>query len=139
MFTPTRETVRRFFVDAWSKRKQGAPVSALEIIAADIIVLHPEVQPLLSGTDAIERNWPTTDGNPFLHLSLHLALAEQLQIDQPAGICAVLEALTRQLGERHAALHTALEALNETLWQAQQTSAPPDGAAYLARIRRHLR
>ena len=41
---------------------------------------------------SLDRDWAPKGGetNPFLHLSLHLAVAEQLAIDQPAGIVAAV-------------------------------------------------
>jgi hypothetical protein len=69
--------------------------------------------------------------NPFLHLSLHLAVAEQLAIDQPPGIRAQFERLRAAKGSEHAALHAVLECLGEVIWQSQRTNAPPDGALYL--------
>ena len=71
------------------------------------------------------------ESNPFLHMSLHLALEEQISIDQPPGIAGRFESLLRKHGNRHDALHEALECLAETVWRAQRDNAPPDAAAYL--------
>lgn len=138
MFNPSRDQARRFLIDAWRKRVEGLPATPLEMLAADIVALHPEYHSLLADPTALERDWTPEDGviNPFLHLSLHLAVEEQLSIDQPRGIRAALESRLRKHGERHAALHDLLECLGETLWQAQREKSPPDGAAYLDCIRR---
>ena len=64
-------------------------------------------------------------------MSLHLALEEQLSIDQPPGIRAALDDLLERWGDRHEALHQALECLGETVWRAQRERAAPDAAAYL--------
>lgn len=139
MFTPSREQVRRFLADAWQKRRAGQPASALEVMAADIAELHPEYHDLLSGDEAaLGRDWTPEHGeaNPFLHLSLHLAVEEQLSIDQPPGIRAIFEQLAARRGDRHAALHVILECLGETVWRASQDQAPPDGNAYLDCLRR---
>ena len=69
--------------------------------------------------------------NPFLHLSLHLAVAEQLSIDQPAGIRAHFERLRTTRGDEHAALHAVIECLGETLWQAQRQNTSPDPHIYM--------
>jgi hypothetical protein len=69
-------------------------------------------------------------------LSLHLAVAEQLSIDQPPGIRARYEKLAQRTGE-HEALHIVLECLGETLWQAQRLASAPDQEAYLACLDRH--
>lgn len=139
LFNPTRDQVRQFFLEAWYKRRQGQPLAPLETMAADLIGMHPEYHALLDdGDKAREREWSAADGelNPFLHLALHLALEEQLQIDQPPGIRALLAGLDKRRGDRHAALHEAIECLGETVWQAQQNGGAPDAAAYLDCVRR---
>jgi len=137
MFNPSRDQARRFLIDAWKKRTENLPATPLETIAADIVALHPEYHALMT-EDALTRDWTPEDGatNPFLHLSLHLAIAEQLSIDQPPGIRAAFETRLSRHGERHAALHDILECLGETLWRAQRDRAPLDAAAYLECIRR---
>lgn len=139
MFAPSRDQARRFLIDAWRKRQQALPATPLETLAADLVALHPEYHALLeAGEEALARDWTPEDGatNPFLHLSLHLAIEEQLSIDQPPGIRAIFETLCARHGARHAALHDILECLGETLWRAQRDRQPPDGAAYLDCIRR---
>ncbi len=139
MFNPSRDQARQFLIDAWKKRIESLPATPLETIAADIVALHPEYHVLLeSGADALARDWTPEDGsmNPFLHLSMHLAIEEQLSIDQPPGIRAVFESRRSQSGDQHAALHDILECLGETLWRAQRDRAPLDGAAYLDCVRR---
>lgn len=141
MFNPTRDQSRRFFIDAWRKQQQGLPISPLEHIAADLVRMHPEYHALLDGGDEVlAREWKPEDGesNPFLHLSLHLAIEEQLSIDQPPGLRAIFETLQARHGQRHPALHDILECLGETVWRAQRDQAPPDGAAYLECLRRRI-
>ena len=75
------------------------------------------------------------DVNPFLHLSLHLAVAEQLAIDQPPGIRAEFDRIRTATGDEHAALHAVLECLGEVLWTAQRHGTPPDAALYLDCLR----
>ena len=72
--------------------------------------------------------------NPFLHLSLHLAIAEQISIDQPKGIKAAYFAL-RQKMEVHDAEHLIMECLGEAIWRSQRDKAPMDGEAYLECVR----
>jgi hypothetical protein len=101
------------------------------------VLEHPEYHPLLVAPDAMTRVFPPEDGqiNPFLHMSLHLAVEEQLSIDQPPGIRIAFETL-RKLRGRHNAMHDVLECLGETMFRALRDKAPPDGAAYLDSIRR---
>ncbi len=137
MFNPSREQARTFLAESWRKRRDRLPATPLEIIAGDIVALHPEYHALLEAKDpSLQREWSpdTGDTNPFLHLSLHLAIEEQLSIDQPPGIAAVFNRLLAQQGERHKALHVVLDCLAETLWRSQRDQAPLDGAGYLERL-----
>ncbi|MBI3525379.1 MAG: DUF1841 family protein [Betaproteobacteria bacterium] len=139
MFNPSREQARAFFIEAWRKRCARLPLTPLETIAADLAEIHPEYHPLLQqGDAALAREWTPEQGetNPFLHLSLHLAIEEQLSIDQPPGLRTAFANLLAQHGERHAVLHVILECLAETIWQAQRNQSAPDGAAYLECIKR---
>ncbi|MDR2837872.1 MAG: DUF1841 family protein [Azonexus sp.] len=138
MFNPSREEVRRFFCDVWRKHGQRLPLAGAEIAAADLIARHPEYHALLADeASALNQEWTPEGGqmNPFLHLSLHLAIHEQLSIDQPPGIRAASERLSQRM-ERHAAEHILLEALAETIWQAQRNGGPLDAAAYVEAVRR---
>lgn len=135
MFDPTRDQVRQFFFETWRKYRAGLPVSGLETLGLDIVLLHPEYHGLLSKDENKARNF-SDEGNPFLHLSLHLALEEQLSIDQPPGVRAGFERLLARKGDRHEALHEAIECLAETLWRSQKDKAPPDAGLYLECLKR---
>lgn len=141
MFNPSREQVRRFFSETWRKYRAGAPLEGLESMALESILLHPEYHGMLENPeDQVERDYAPENGqfNPFLHLSLHLAIAEQLSIDQPRGIAALFGQLTSRRNSDHDARHVLLECLGETVWQAQRDGTAPDEAGYLERIRRAL-
>lgn len=141
MFSPTRAEARRFFFETWRKYCARAPLEGLERTAIDIILLHPEYQGLLDEPQRnLDHDFAPEDGavNPFLHLSLHLAIAEQLSIDQPRGISSAYRELLARAATEHDALHHVLECLGETLWGAQRSRSAPDEAAYLACIRRGL-
>ena len=139
MLEPSREQARAFFFETWRKYRAGEPLSGLEAMALELILLHPEYHAVLEQSERTrEREYLPELGetNPFLHLSLHLALEEQLSIDQPPGIAERFAALLARHGERHAALHAALDCLAEMVWRAQRERLPPDGAAYLECLRR---
>lgn len=138
MFNPSREQVRRFFCDAWKKHQERLPLVGAEVTAADLVVRHPEYHALLNDADgALEKEWIPEGGemNPFLHLSLHLAIYEQVSIDQPAGIRAAFEGLRQRL-DAHAAEHVLLDCLGETIWRAQRQGGAMDAQAYIDAVRR---
>lgn len=134
MFAPSRDQARRFFFDTWAKSTRGEALSGLEHTALHVLLLHPEYHPILERPDRyVERDYLPEAGdiNPFLHLSLHLAVAEQLSIDQPAGIAGRYRKLVAHTGSEHDALHVVLECLGETLWHAQRAATAPDEQLYL--------
>jgi hypothetical protein len=139
MYAPTRDEARQFLVDAWRKYADSAPLTPLEQLAVTIIARHPEYHATVAGAERdLQRDYTPEGGetNPFLHLQLHLAVAEQLSIDQPPGIRAHFERLRDAHGDEHAALHAILDCLVETLWQAQRNRTPPDDAVYRACLER---
>ena len=138
MFTPSRDEARRFLADAWSKYRAGQPLSALEQRVVGIVAMHPEYHAMLEDAGRhLDRDYGPEGGamNPFLHLSLHLAVAEQVAIDQPPGIRGEYERLLAAHDE-HDALHAVLECLGETMWQAQRLGRAPDGDAYVECVRK---
>lgn len=142
MFNPSREEVRRFFRDTLAKKRSGSPLTPIEAIASDWVAQHPEyfdvLAPIAEGEpDPFEAR--EGEANPFLHLAMHLSIAEQVSIDQPAGIRAAIEALTAGLGSAHDAHHEAMECLGEMLWAAERHRTAPDGAAYVRCVEHRAR
>ena len=138
MFNPSRDQVRQFFCEAWRKHRDREILNGAEAVAADLITHHPEYHALLENREAaVETDFTPESGqtNPFLHLSLHLAIAEQISIDQPPGIRAAYQALRQRL-EVHDAEHAVMECLGEALWHAQRAGGALDGANYLECVRR---
>lgn len=139
MFNPDRNQVRRFFCDAWRRHRHREPVSPIEALAVDWITQHPEYHEELERVDeALAADYPPQLGrtNPFLHLSMHLAIAEQLQIDQPPGIRLAYETLLQRTGSAHEAAHEVMECLGQILWEAQRHSQAPSHDQYLACLRK---
>lgn len=138
MFNPTREQVRRFFCDAWRKHLERLPLVGAEVTAADIAARHPEYHALLANADsAVEKEWVPegNEMNPFLHLSLHLAIHEQVSINQPPGIRQAYDQLRARM-EAHDAEHVLLECLGETIWRAQRQGTQMDALAYVDAVKR---
>ena len=134
MFTPSRDEARAFLFDTWEKRASGSPLTALESMALAIALEHPEYHAFLEDRARyLDRDWKPEGGetNPFLHLQMHLAIEEQVSIDQPPGIRGAVERLAARLGSRHDALHEVMDCLGEVIWQAQRHGTGFDNALYL--------
>lgn len=139
MFNPSRDQVRQFFFAAWRKHREREVLAGMDHLAVDIIRLHPEYHPVLENAERYqEREYrpEAGDTNPFLHMSMHLAIEEQLSIDQPPGLKAEFARLATKSGDRHAACHEIMECLAETVWRAQRDATEPDAQAYLECLKR---
>ena len=139
MFAPSQHDVRRFFCETHRKEREALPLTPMETLAAAWITQHPEYHADLSDVDAaLAASYTVEDGrtNPFLHLSMHLTISEQVAIDQPRGIKQAVELLAARLGSLHEAQHAAMECLGEMVWASQRSGLPPDGQGYLDCVRR---
>lgn len=142
MFNPSQRDVRRFFCEVFRKQRANEILTPLETMASDWIRHHPEYHDVLADVEAaVERDYSVDSGqtNPFLHLSMHLSIDEQISIDQPPGIRAAATALTLKLDSAHEAQHQMMDCLGEMIWNAQRTGQPPDGRAYVEAVQRKVR
>lgn len=138
MFQPSQHDVRRFFCEVHAKQRQGLPLTPIETLAGRWIDEHPEYHAELSDVQAALAATYTVEAgqtNPFLHLSMHLTISEQVSIDQPHGIRQAVELLAARRHSIHQAQHEVMECLGEMIWESQRSGLPPDGFAYLDRVR----
>ncbi len=139
MFAPSQNDVRRFFCETRRKQRDGTPLTPMETLAGDWIALHPEYHADLADLEAaLAAVYAVEAGrtNPFLHLSMHLSISEQVAIDQPRGIKQAFELLAARSGSAHEAQHEVMECLGEMIWASQRSGLPPDGPRYLECVRK---
>jgi len=139
LFNPSREEVREFFCTTWQKYQDGHVLTPLEMIASQWMEQHPEFHKILSDpSGALEQEFTPEKGmtNPFLHLSMHLSISEQISIDQPPGIRHIGNTLSRKLDSEHEAQHQIMECLGQVLWQAQNQSKPIDVTDYIELLKK---
>ena len=138
IFNPTREEVRRFFCDTWKKKTEGHILAPIETIAGDWMEQHPEYHSLLADPEgALAQDYTPERGetNPFLHLSMHLSISEQISINQPPGIRQVADSLIKKLGTAHEAQHLMMECLGQVMWEAQREGAQLSPEKYLEALK----
>jgi hypothetical protein len=141
LFNPSRDQVRQFFFDTWAKFQQQQSLTDLEGIALQVIQMHPEYYVVLNTSEKYmdQAYFPEMgETNPFLHMSLHMSILEQISINQPIGIADAYQRLRAKHGNESDAQHDLMDCLAETIWQAQRTGQSLDGAAYLERIKAKL-
>jgi hypothetical protein len=139
IFNPTREEVRRFFCDTWKKKAEGHILDPMETLAGDWMVEHPEYHALLADPEgALAQDYTPERGetNPFLHLSMHLSISEQISINQPPGIKEVAEKLVKKTGSEHEAQHLMMECLGQVMWEAQREGQALNPEKYLEALKK---
>ena len=129
-----RAELRSVFFHAWERFKQQLPLEGAESLVVQVALRHPEYQEILEHPEAYREHDYLPDAgavNPFLHLGLHIALEEQIELDRPLGIRAQYQRLCLATGDNHQAQHRLIDCLAETLWQAGRTGMTPDESSYL--------
>jgi len=139
IFNPTREEVRRFFCATWKKKNENHILDPIETLASDWMVEHPEYHDLLADPEgALEQDYTPERGetNPFLHLSMHLSISEQISINQPPGIKEIADKLSQKVGSMHEAQHVMMECLGQVMWEAQREGQPLNPEKYLEALKK---
>lgn len=140
MYDVNTHDVRRFFAYVWQNRFAPLQLDGLQQKALRILETHTEYAHYLDNIeDYLDYEWLPENGqsNPFLHMSLHLSIQEQSAIDQPPGIRAIHEQLiAHHRGDWVEAEHEMMEALAETIWEAQRYNRGLDVNNYMTRLRK---
>ena len=139
LFNPTRDEVRDFFFDTWLKYKRHQMLTDLEKIGLGVMLMHPEYHLILDAPERFKHQeyFPELgETNPFLHMSLHLSILEQISINQPHGIASIYEKLKNNHQDEHNAQHDVLECLAEAIWLAQHHNTGLDSAHYLQLVQK---
>jgi hypothetical protein len=129
-----RRELRQVYFHAWRKHGTGETLEGAEPLIVAVALRHPEYHDLLTHPeDGDDRDWLPEMGesNPFLHMGMHIAIEEQLAIDQPPDIRLHYARLCREVGDEHVAQHRMMECLGEMLWRAGRDGVQPDTQAYL--------
>jgi len=140
MFIQDRDSARRFFFQVWDKYKeQKIQLEALEHLVLGVILEHPEYHGLLDDLEeGLQEEFTPEMGqtNPFLHMSMHIALKEQISTDRPSGIKMLHKELLKTNVDNHKLEHKMMECLGEAMWLAQRNNRIPDERAYMENLRK---
>ncbi len=135
LYGDQRSDYRRIFFRAWEKQRHGQPLEGIETIIVEVALAHPEYHDILAQKNKYQdQDFLPEAGqsNPFLHMSMHVSILEQLAIDSPRGIREHYRKLLLKKGDDHEAQHLIMECLGEMLWRSRQTGTPPSEQVYLS-------
>jgi len=133
LFSQDRQDLRQVFFTSWKKHEDGAHLEPMEQIILNVIKEHPEYHKFFSDPENIDKDFLPETGqvNPFLHLSMHIAIHEQLTINQPIGIVDSYNQLRETIQDAHQAEHVMMDCLGEMIWSAQRENRAPNENDYL--------
>ncbi|MGV6827670.1 MAG: DUF1841 family protein [bacterium] len=138
MFGQDKSQLRGFFKQAWQKKQQNLPLEPLEVLIAGIVAQHPEYHAIIEGNDVTNKDFAEGQTNPFLHMGMHITLAEQIQSDRPQGIRPLYQQYCDRHNDPHMAEHEMMECLGLVLWEAQRANRMPDEGSYLECLKKRL-
>jgi hypothetical protein len=135
MYTDNRNAYRQLFFTVWQKHKQKLLLEPTEAQLVDVILQHPEYHHFLENPKQYENQEFTLEENPFFHMSLHLAIREQIATTRPAGIEIIYQRLISLHHDRMVVEHLMMECLAHFMYLGQQNGRMPSDKAYLQALK----
>jgi hypothetical protein len=130
VFFQDRKKQREFLANSWQKYTSNKTLEPLEQQLVSVIKIHPEYHNLIGNIDS--EYLPEQGGvNPFLHINLHLALRDQLSINQPKGVKEVHQKLIDQYKDPHVVEHLMMECIAEMIYISQKNNTTMDQESFL--------
>lgn len=139
MLEADRQKLRQKYFDVWNRHIEKLPMEPLDIQICDLILAHPEYHIVFSQPDKyLDKDYLPEQGesNPFLHLSLHLGIREQISTNRPAGINEIYENLMSRYQDSHQVEHIIMECMMTQLFEAQQKQQMPNEQAYIEALQK---
>jgi len=137
-----RHDHRQVLFSVWKKQHCGFPLEPMEKKIWQVIMKHPEYHKIFENEEKfLDKDFQTEMGetNPFLHLSLHLVLLEQIQTNQPRGITKLFQQALERFLDVHEAEHCIMNSIAIALHEVFQEQQQFDEKAYLKRIKKAIR
>ena len=134
MFSQDRSKQREFLAKSWQKHTNAEILEPLELQLALIVQKHPEYHALINDIN-LEYFPEQGKTNPFLHINLHLALQDQLTLNQPTGINDIYKKLVVIHSDTHEVEHMMMECIAEMIFNSQKNNTTLDQDNYLISLK----
>lgn len=136
MYTNNRDTYRQTFANTWQKHLKGTTLDAVESELLAVILLHPEYHSLFDSAQKEKQEF-IPEENPYIHMSLHMAIREQIRMDKPLGTKEIYNNLQKIKQNPHEVEHIMMTVMAKLLWESQQSGVMPNDDTYLCKLREH--
>lgn len=138
LYSKDREEMRAVFRQAWRKYQNNEPLEKIEGLIAELIALHPEYHTAINNVDHDDGIAREHTQQAFMHLSLHLAIREQISMNQPHGIRELYDKALKRRKDPLEAEHILMDALYEMMTRAENSPTGLDDQLYLALINQRV-
>lgn len=129
-----RQNLRRVVHKIWMMLREGNLVGLdqTEQKLARIIMAHQEYQEHFEDEGILDgREYASAEGfNPFLHISLHQMVEDQLDSETPIEAILLCESLEMAGYSRHEAVHTIIMVLMPMIFDAYKSGKPFNAERY---------
>lgn len=137
MFNQDRTALRQQYFNAWKKYHSKQLLSPLDSQLVQVILDHPEYQDYVEQAEKYsDYAFEADDINPFLHMSMHLALRDQISADNPVGVKAVFERLLLRQGDTLMVEHEMMRILTDHIWMMLKQQKAFNASDYLEHLHR---
>lgn len=137
MFNQDRTALRQQYFNAWQKYHAKQLLSPLDSQVVQVILDHPEYQDTIEHSEKYsDHSFEADDINPFLHMSMHLALRDQISTDTPVGVKSVFERLLLRQGDALMVEHEMMRILTDHIWIMLKQQKGFNASEYLEHLHR---
>jgi hypothetical protein len=121
----------------WQKAKLGSSLEGEDARLVQVMREHPQYYEVWEHAMEYGQELVTIDGvNPFMHVTMHLAVENQLAADDPPEVRAVLEYRISHHTPRHHAVHEIAAIFLPMMHETLRDKTPFDNDAYRRKLRR---
>ena len=121
-----RQSLRKTIHKIRGMLREGnlAGLEPVEQKLAQIVMDHPEYQEQFEDKGLLDgRDIPSDGVNPFLHISMHQMIEDQLAAESPIEAILLCEYLEMAGNSRHEAVHAVMMVLSHTIYHSYKKQA----------------
>lgn len=128
---------KKLFFEIWRKVKAGLSLKGEARLIGKIMLEHKEYHNTWEFADILEEVEydPNTEVNPFMHITVHTIIENQLARDEPKGIRKIFKEMMTQEKDRHQVIHRIGAALTEEMWEMMKERRPFDETNYFKSLK----
>lgn len=126
---------RQHYGMVWQLALAGAPLTIEQMRLVRVMQEHPEYRSIWDNPEEASAGLEDlTEPNPFLHVTAHMMVEEQIAGRNPPDVAVVVSRLTRSGDSRHEAIHKVANVLMGEVWDVLAKKREFDREKYVRRL-----